>query len=98
MPSLAQIQELIDNTTSTWTTQNGVNGRKFTGSNGSSVFLPAAGYRSNDELYAVGSWGCYWSSTPNDDAYYLYFGTGDTNWRSYGYRFSGHTVRPVRQN
>jgi len=46
MPTITEIQELLDNTTSEWTTQNGVYGRKFTSkSNGNAVFLPAAGYR-----------------------------------------------------
>ena len=43
MPTKEEWQELLDNTTVTWTQQNGVNGRLFTGSNGNSLFLPAAG-------------------------------------------------------
>ena len=41
-----QGQELIDGTNSTWTTINGVNGRKFTSKTDSSkyIFLPAGGY------------------------------------------------------
>ena len=41
----AQGQELIDGTNSTWTTINGVNGRKFTSKTDSSkyIFLPAGG-------------------------------------------------------
>ena len=41
IPSKEQIQELIDNTTSEFTTQNGVNGFLFTASNGATLFLPA---------------------------------------------------------
>ena len=41
MPTKEEWQELLDNTTNKWTTQNGVNGRLFTGSNGNSLFLPA---------------------------------------------------------
>ena len=99
MPSLAQIQELLNNTTSTWTTQNEVNGMKFTGSNGGSVFLPAAGYRWSDELSYAGSRGYYWSSTLYESspisAYYLYFYSGFAGWGS-DRRYDGQSVRPVR--
>ena len=100
MPSLAQIKELKESCTSTWTTQNGVNGRKFVGPNGGAVFLPAAGYRWDGEVYYAGSYGYYWSSTLNEsnpsNAYYPYFHSGVAYWSNGPRRFSGHTVRPVR--
>ena len=103
MPSLTQIQELLNYTTSTWTTENGVNGWKFTGSNGGSIFLPAAGYRWGSDLYSAGSDGGYWSSSLNesdpDGAYGLDFNSGGSAYWSYGYdRSNGRPVRPVRQN
>ncbi len=103
MPTEAECQELIDNTTSEWTTQNGVYGYRFTStSNGNSIFLPAAGSRWNGELiYYAGSYGLYWSSTLNESgpnlARYLDFrcgGVGTAN----EYRCSGQSVRPVRKN
>ncbi len=79
-PSLDQINELWNNTFHEWTALNGVNGRKFTGSNGGSVFLPAAGYRNYSDMgiYEAGSGGVYWSSTPRSEynGYYLRFGSG----------------------
>lgn len=63
VPTVDQWRELSQNTTSIWKTQNGVNGRLFTASNGNSLFLPAAGHRWNDELSNVAVSGCYWSST-----------------------------------
>lgn len=45
MPTYNQWRELKVSTNTSWTTQNGVNGRLFTASNGNSLFLPAAGYR-----------------------------------------------------
>ncbi len=98
MPTKAECQELIDNTTSEWTTQNGVNGRKFKSkSNGNYIFLPAAGYRWRGELGDVGSYGYYWSSTPSGEgcAYGLNFGSGSANWYGIG-RSGGQSVRPVR--
>lgn len=63
MPTPEQCQELIDNTTSTWTTQNGVNGRLFTSKkNGKSIFIPAAGYASVGSVYDRGCGGDVWSS------------------------------------
>ena len=105
MPSLTQIQELLNYTTSTWPTENGVNGRKFTGSNGGSIFLPAAGYRWDSGLLYAGSYGDYWlssfyESSPSS-AYGLYVSSGKADCKSYGYgghRYYGQSVRPVRQN
>ena len=100
MPTKAELQELIDNCTVTWTTQNGVNGCLFTASNGNSLFLPAAGYRHDGELISAGSDGGYWSSSPRaddpDGAWYLYFLSGDYYMCSgYNRRLYGFTVRPV---
>jgi len=102
MPTLAEIQELLNNTTSTWTTVNGVDGRRFTSkTNGNSIFLPAAGYRSYSGLGYAGSRGYYWSSSlyksSPDLAYGLYFRSEYADWSS-GYRYYGQSVRPVRQN
>ncbi len=102
MPTDAQWQELIQNTTNTWTTQNGVNGRLFTASNGNSLFLPAAGCRWDSELYDAGPYGLYWSrSLPTLDipiyACHLYFSSDDCD-VNYYYRDHGVSVRPVREN
>ena len=103
MPTRAQCQELYQNTTlTTWTTQNGVYGWLFTASNGNSLFLPAAGYRYNGNLYYAGSYVFSWSSS-------LYVGDPGYAWSllrcdsSYSmsesdYRDYGHSVRPVRSS
>jgi len=101
MPTQTEMQELINNCTVTWTTQNGVNGRLFTGSNGNSIFLPAAGYRYDSELYVAGSYGNYWSSSlysgSTDYAWGLDFGSGYCG-MNYRNRYSGFTVRAVCQS
>ena len=63
------------------------------------VFLPAAGRRFGTELGSVGSYGYYWSSTPNieDFAYFMYFydnyvNLGDVN----DFRYIGCSVRLVQ--
>ncbi len=100
-PTQAEWQELIDNTTSQWTTINGVNGWCFTGTNGNSLFLPAAG-RSDSMFSEAGSDGYYWSSSLCTDypryARRFIFGSNIQRVYSNGDRCSGYTVRAVRQN
>ncbi len=99
MPTLDELDELLDNCIWTWTTQNGVDGYKVTGSNGNSIFLPAAGYRDGSTLRSGGSYGHFWSSSlvegHNNSAYYLrFYSSGRYDW-SVVTRFDGFTVRPV---
>ena len=102
MPTQAEWQELLDNTTVTWTQQNGVNGPLFTAANGNSLFLPAAGYRWDGELYDAGAYGRYWSSSLYTDypydAWSLYFYSGNAYVDDNYLRNSGFSVRPVREN
>ncbi|MBR1933007.1 MAG: hypothetical protein IJ841_04900 [Prevotella sp.] len=98
-PTLDQIREFLSYTTSVWTTQNGVNGRKFRSRvNGGTIFLPAAGGRWHGGLYDVGSGCVYWSSTPYDEyyAYVLDFISSYPSWDYDLYRVVGLSVRPVR--
>lgn len=104
-PSLDQIKALLNNCSYTWTTQNGVKGGKFTGPNGESVFLPAAGSGWDGQYERNGSrCGLSWSSTPNviesvgyDGYYYLWFNSSDALWGDFDYnRNVGLSVRPVR--
>jgi hypothetical protein len=98
-PTKDEWQELMDNTTSTWTTQNGVYGRLLTGSNGKSLFLPAAGIRFSSSPDYAGKYGFYWSSALSmdcpSDAWYVGFGSGRQD-VDYSYRDDGFSVRAVR--
>ncbi len=60
MPSPEQLTELIDTCTWAWTEVNGMNGYMVTGPNGNSMFLPAAGYRTQTSIKSVGVTGNYW--------------------------------------
>ena len=99
MPTKEEYEELYNNTTVTWTQQNGVNGRLFTASNGNSLFLPAAGYCGNSSLNGVGGSGFYWTSslyTDNPDhAWSLTFNSGYCSMYYYD-RYYGQSVRAVR--
>jgi len=97
MPTKEEFQELYNNTTLTWTQQNGVNGWLFTTTNGNSLFLPAAGYRGSDELSDAGDFAYYWSSSlytsSSRGAWFLGSDPYFISWYSRCYGFS---VRPVR--
>lgn len=100
LPTRDEQKELLDNCTWEWTSQNGVNGYHVTGSNGNSIFLPAAGYKENSSHTEVGEYGYYWSSTPQSNsnlgAYYLYMSSCSK--LSYYYaRVAGQSVRAVSE-
>ena len=98
MPTVDEIQELKENCTWLWTTQDGVNGHQVDGPNGNAIFLPAAGSRDGSVLKYPGSAGSYLSSSLDTDSYRdraLDF------WRTsvkvgLTRRDIGITVRPVR--
>ena len=104
MPTYANIQELLDNCTTEWTTINSVNGWRFTGPNGNSIFLPAAGCIKDDVPSGVGMWGYYWSSTfslndENEDYAWMLLGFPNSGAeRTSAPRDIGRSVRPVRQD
>ena len=98
-PTKEEWEELLDNTTFSETTQNGVDGWRFTSTNGNSLFFPAAGYLRDSSLIRAGSMGCYWSSSLATDysggAWHFDF---YLDYRSKGYcdRTDGFSVRAVR--
>ena len=105
IPTDVECQELIDDCTWTWTTQENsdgedVNGYLVEGTNGNSIFLPAAGYRYGSSLNYAGTYGHYWSSTPyasdSLNAFYLYF-RSSYHCVYYSNRYGGRSVRPVSE-
>ena len=100
MPTKAQLQELIDGTNYTWTTQNGVNGGLFTSkTNGNSIFVPAAGYCGYGSQRGVGEYGYLWSSSLDESypyyAWSLGFGSDVVGLSGNFYRYYGLSVRGV---
>ena len=98
MPTKAEQDELRNNCTWIWTTQNGVNGYKVIGPNGNSIFLPAASYMNGGTLNGAGSYGIYWSSSlyadSPDVACDVYFFLDYVIWSRID-RCYGLAVRPV---
>ena len=102
MPTYDEIVELVNNTTSEWTTVNGINGRRFTSkTNGNSIFLPAAGWRDGSSLITQAQYGLYWSAAVNplhsSIAHRLSFGSGSVG-TDFNTRYGGQSVRPVLMN
>ena len=102
IPTADEWRELIDNTTQEWTTENSVNGLKFTATNGNTLFLPAAGRHGSTGLDYAGMHGLYWSSTlhTSDPRYArrFLFNADSVSLRTYCRRFNGPAVRAVHQN
>ena len=103
MPTAADIKELLDNTEYKWFenyNSSGVKGRKFTGSNGNSIFIPAAGWRFNSSFESRGISGYFWSSTlmTSDPKYAwgIIFGSDADNITE-SQRHNGCVVRAVRK-
>ena len=95
LPTKEQLVELKNKCRWKWTTRKGVKGYKVIGSNGKSIFLPAAGYRNcNGNVLNVGTYGYYWSSTPcgSDLAWYLDFDSSGVYMLGYA-RCNGLSVR-----
>ena len=100
-PTYSEWNEFITQCTLEWTVNNGVNGIKATGSNGDSVFLPAAGDYNYKSPSDVGAYGHYWSSSLYTNnypgcAHELRFTTNAFR-MSYNYRTFGESVRPVTE-
>ena len=105
MPTYEELYELInkDNCTWTWTTQDGKNGYRVTSrTNGNSIFLPAAGYRSGDNLNYAGRDGRYRSSSHDGTLPNQVIGVGFNDLGGGGYGilgppYLGLSVRPVSE-
>ena len=105
MPTKEEWQELYNNTTVTWTAQNGVNGRLFTAPNGNTLFLPTAGYfysySYGSSFHHAGEIGLYWSSSlwavNPEHAWRFYMDSGNYSVGNSG-RDSGQSIRAVRSS
>ena len=103
LPTAAEQSELLDNCTWTWITLNGVKGFMITsnveGFTDRSIFLPAAGFRCDEELINYGDYGYYWSSSLHSESPYSalnnVFASRNVTADTY-YRYVGFSLRPVR--
>lgn len=103
IPNNEEWLELYNHCNKVWVAQNGVMGYRFTGPNGNTLFLPAAGNRFYNGLSEAGSFGFYWSSRLNPGspyyAWHFRFSSGGQGMNgSSSNRAFGFSVRAVRQN
>lgn len=111
-PTPEQCDELLTYSTRVWTKRDGVNGCEFTGFNGGTIFLPAAGYREEEYTCQKDHKGAYLLSqyvefdknVGEHWGFELYGGdlvvyTVETfiNYTTHN-KGHGFTVRPVRKN
>jgi len=99
VPTSGEIKLLFDTEkiTNERTTQNGVNGRKFTDKiTNNSIFLPVTGYRDGNGIINITLGGIYWGSGAlgKYSAYVLQFGTDFAYWSDHP-RYYGYCIRPV---
>lgn len=100
MPTPTQIQELLDNTTNTWTSLNDVNGRLFTSKKdqSKSIFFPGANNAWDGSVRGIGGFGEVLSSMSSkkyiDSSQVLSFGAGGVS-LNYSERYYGCSVRGV---
>lgn len=102
MPTDAEFEELSYKCAWTWTTQNGVKGYIVKGSNGNSIFLPAAGSYNGSKVHDSGERGRYWSGTlfkqlDYEYAQHIQFYSRERGYTGYWARCMGLTVRPVKE-
>ena len=101
MPTMAQLQELVENCTWQLTKLNGVDGQLAKGPNGKTLFFPAASYRYDHWLNEEGINGDYWSREGGFSTSYLAFDLyfeweENVYWDDFMLRKNGLSVRPVR--
>ena len=98
MPTKDEMQELINKCTWEWTQVSGINGYKVTGTNGNSIFLPAAGFqissvRRKNEMLDI------WSATRSDIAYAnSLLGSSSDKYFVREVKYYGQSIRPVTSN
>lgn len=104
IPSYDQMKELYNpnNTTTEWTTQNGINGSLIvSNSNGNTLFLPAAGYCEDTNVLYTGCCCNYWSRSPSTftswNAFCLLSSSDYPGGFGGNYRYFGRSVRPVKK-
>lgn len=110
MPKLSDVEALLAQCSSEWTMVNNIVGRKFTGPNGNSIFLPASGRFVNSSIVNKDAEGYYWTATirkgegsnPSENfgnryAHYLCVSYKTAEDYYYWERYIGRTIRGVSE-
>jgi len=99
IPTEAEMRELVEGCTYEMITIDGMRGCLFTSkTNGATIFFPASGDRSQDEVKGYNQIGFYWTSTVDRErtknAMILFF--TDIPMVNAAFRFGGRPIRPVQ--
>ncbi|MBQ5980603.1 MAG: serpin family protein [Prevotella sp.] len=98
MPTKEEMDELVNNCYMEYMTYNGVNGCLFVGPNGNGIFMPIAGFCSDERHSAQPTTSFYWSgSAYNQNEAYTNVFMHILPTVSSDYRFYGFSVRPVTE-
>lgn len=98
MPTADEFEELFTKCKVEWTEEDGTAGYKFTGPNGNSIFMPAAGSRTGNAVSGEGEKGLYLTGSVNpsapDFAISYAFSNGQND-KTTTPRYQALSVRPV---
>lgn len=97
MPTLMEMQTLVDSCTWTWITVDGQPGYTVKAKNGNSIFLPAAGYQDGSYYKQLDAEADYWTSSiaSDDTANSLQATSAARSASNVVNRFRGLSIRPV---
>ena len=103
IPTSSEWGELMHQSNCTWEWDSTRKGykviSKVPGYEGKNIFIPAAGYKDNNTVKDLGSYGDYWSSSLSSDfpdrAWRLFFDNDIRERRDDSSRYYGFTIRPV---
>lgn len=103
MPTYEDFNELNKNCTKQWEQLKGQWGLRFTGPNGNSIFMPAAGYFAGRALNEESMKGYYWAGNFNTRSMYyktkptyLYLYDNSADYSFSDNQYVGYNVRPVQ--
>lgn len=99
MPSVEEWEELISECEWEWDEVDGQYGYMVYGTNGNSIFLPAAGTSDEGNVVELGVVGYYWANSlfsgDSNHANFLHYRNGKKTLEYKGPRYKGMSVRPV---
>lgn len=100
MPTMAEVQELIDNCTWEYGVFNGQNGYYVTGQNGNSIFIPSAGlhWDGDTEILYKNEYGQYWTGelAGSSSAYSIMFSEWGCEVSDNNPVYMGYPIRAVK--
>lgn len=82
-PTVSEFEELLSNCSYEWTSKNNIQGYLFTGSNGATMFLPAAGFKIYTEGFG-------YSNVQSGGSYMLYWTISSStfSWEGHSFAFA----------